>query len=158
MNWEAIGAIGEVGGAIGVVATLVYLSIQIRHSAAVTRAQTRAQISLYADRIIETNINNPSVVRIAERARKGQELSEEEQFVRSMQIRRDFRNAEHSYYQYRVGTYDKAEFRGERNTFAKTLTSPEHRVWWSLNRAEFSEIFQKEVDLLIKEADGGDCP
>ena len=30
MNWDAIGAIGEVTGAITVVITLVYLSIQIR--------------------------------------------------------------------------------------------------------------------------------
>ena len=32
MNWEAIGAIAEVAGAIGVIATLVYLAIQIRES------------------------------------------------------------------------------------------------------------------------------
>lgn len=51
MHWQALGAIGELGGAIGVVATLVYLSIQIRQNSAVTKAQTRAQISLYADRI-----------------------------------------------------------------------------------------------------------
>jgi hypothetical protein len=37
MNWEAIGAIGEVGGAIAVVITLVYLARQIRHSAEATR-------------------------------------------------------------------------------------------------------------------------
>jgi hypothetical protein len=32
MNWEAIGAIGEVIGAAAVIATLAYLSIQIRQS------------------------------------------------------------------------------------------------------------------------------
>ena len=32
MDWTAIGAIGEVGGAIGVIATLLYLSIQIRQN------------------------------------------------------------------------------------------------------------------------------
>ena len=30
MNWEALGAIGELAGAIGVVGTLVYLTVQIR--------------------------------------------------------------------------------------------------------------------------------
>ncbi len=30
MNWEAIGAVGEVGGAIAVVATLVYVALQVR--------------------------------------------------------------------------------------------------------------------------------
>ena len=32
MNWEAIGAIGEVLGAAGVIATLAYLAVQIRDS------------------------------------------------------------------------------------------------------------------------------
>ncbi len=32
MNWEAIGAIAEVPGALGVIATLAYLSLQIRRN------------------------------------------------------------------------------------------------------------------------------
>jgi hypothetical protein len=32
MNWESIGAIGEVGGAIGVVVTLIYLAGQLRQN------------------------------------------------------------------------------------------------------------------------------
>ena len=32
MNWEAVGAIGEVGGAIAVVVTLVYLAIQVQQA------------------------------------------------------------------------------------------------------------------------------
>ena len=32
MNWDALGAIGEIGGAIGVIVTLVYLSTQIRQN------------------------------------------------------------------------------------------------------------------------------
>ena len=39
VNWEAIGAIGEVAGAIGVIATLLYLAVQIRQN---TRAMTGA--------------------------------------------------------------------------------------------------------------------
>ena len=44
MNWEAIGAIGEIVGAIAVIATLFYLSIQIRQNAtATTRSNEYAQ-------------------------------------------------------------------------------------------------------------------
>ena len=32
MNWDAIGAVGEVGGAIGVVVTLIYLAGQLRQN------------------------------------------------------------------------------------------------------------------------------
>ncbi len=33
MNWEAIGAIGEVVGGVAVIATLLYLAVQIRQNA-----------------------------------------------------------------------------------------------------------------------------
>ena len=36
MDWEAIGAIGEVLGAAGVLATLVYLATQIRQNTTTT--------------------------------------------------------------------------------------------------------------------------
>ncbi len=32
MNWEAIGAIGEMAGAVAVVLTLIYLSVQVRQN------------------------------------------------------------------------------------------------------------------------------
>ena len=38
MNWDALGAIGEMLSAIGVIATLLYLSVQIRQN---TRAIRR---------------------------------------------------------------------------------------------------------------------
>ena len=34
MNWDAMGAIGEVVGALAVVVTLIYLAMQIRHNTA----------------------------------------------------------------------------------------------------------------------------
>jgi len=41
MDWEAIGAIGEVLGAAAVVITLIYLSVQVRHAKAATADQSR---------------------------------------------------------------------------------------------------------------------
>ena len=37
MNWEAIGAVGEILGAIGVIVTLGYLAVQIRQNTASNR-------------------------------------------------------------------------------------------------------------------------
>ena len=50
MNWEAVGAIGEVGGALAVVVTLFYLARQIRYSAEATRvaAYHQAQEQLWS--------------------------------------------------------------------------------------------------------------
>ena len=39
MNWEAIGAVGEIIGAIGVILSLIYLAMQIRHASRTTQVQ-----------------------------------------------------------------------------------------------------------------------
>jgi hypothetical protein len=41
MSWEAIGAIGDFVGGLAVVASLIYLATQVRHSARVTEENTR---------------------------------------------------------------------------------------------------------------------
>ena len=47
MNWDAISAIGEATGAIAVLLTLVYLSIQVRHNTKIASADlsSRGQAS-----------------------------------------------------------------------------------------------------------------
>ena len=46
MNWEAAGAIGEIVGAIGVLATLIYLAVQIRDN---TRSLQAASLQSVLD-------------------------------------------------------------------------------------------------------------
>ena len=45
MNWDAVGAIAELLGAVGVIASLVYLATQIRHSREQMSQNTRAMRS-----------------------------------------------------------------------------------------------------------------
>jgi hypothetical protein len=59
MNWDAVGAIGELAGALGVIITLAYLAVQLRQNTATVRsnsatAHTQAvqasSIALYQDK------------------------------------------------------------------------------------------------------------
>lgn len=38
MNWDAVGAIGEIAGAIGVIVTLIYLAVQLRQNTRASHA------------------------------------------------------------------------------------------------------------------------
>jgi hypothetical protein len=42
MNWEAVGAVGEILGAIAVLVTLIYLATQIKQHTLATRAVTNS--------------------------------------------------------------------------------------------------------------------
>jgi hypothetical protein len=53
MNWDAIGAIGEIVGAIAVIATLVFLAIQIRQSNQSQRESNVIARSEAVDRVFE---------------------------------------------------------------------------------------------------------
>ncbi|MEP5570035.1 MAG: hypothetical protein ABJN62_19500 [Halioglobus sp.] len=48
MNWEALGAIAELIGGLGVIVTLGYLALQIRGSNRVASAQSRQSMSAFA--------------------------------------------------------------------------------------------------------------
>jgi len=45
MNWEAISAIGQIVGAIGVVVSLIYVATEVRNSARATQLASRRSIS-----------------------------------------------------------------------------------------------------------------
>ena len=45
MNWEAVGAISEAFGVIGVIVSLIYLALQVRQSNHATQAATADQIT-----------------------------------------------------------------------------------------------------------------
>jgi hypothetical protein len=78
MNWEAIGAVGEVAGAIGVIATLLYLTIQIRASSQATEAQASANLSVEMERLLVALSQNDALANAMVNARKGEPLTEVE--------------------------------------------------------------------------------
>ena len=88
MNWDAIGAIGEIAGAIVVVATLVYLSRQISQNAsALSRSNEYAQASSIHDtnalyvQIFALLVQDPEMASIYHRA-LSQELLDDVEAVR----------------------------------------------------------------------------
>lgn len=67
MNWEAIGAIGEIVGAIAVLVTLIYLAMQIRQNTYQTRAAaTQDTIHLWNE-ISQAVLTDRSVAELIEK-------------------------------------------------------------------------------------------
>ena len=78
MNWEAIGAIGEIVGALAVVTTLLYLSVQIRQyqrsSIAEGSSKGHALHSVWRNTIVQ----NTDAAGALAKANSGENLSERE--------------------------------------------------------------------------------
>ena len=56
MNWDAVGAIGEVVGALAVVATLICFSIQIRSTQASVRGDAVSRAQETESRLLELEL------------------------------------------------------------------------------------------------------
>ena len=61
MNWDALGAIGEIVGAVSVLATLIYLASQIRQTNEISRFGTTKDIMVKFDHLNEQLIAEPQL-------------------------------------------------------------------------------------------------
>ncbi len=68
MNWEAIGAVGEVLGGLGVIATLGYLAVQIRHNSRVAALAAAHSISIGFTTFLEQITLDPELSSVWSRA------------------------------------------------------------------------------------------
>jgi len=97
MNWDAIGAIGELVGAVAVLATLIYLSIQTRLTRKATQAaaefslnQASSESMSSFDQWRKSILENHELARIMVKARGGEALDDEEKLLFDLLFERLF--------------------------------------------------------------------
>ena len=76
MNWEAIGAIGEILGAVAVLGTLYYLAAQIKKSNEYARTQISIDIQDSGNSLFDILMRDREFVATYHRAMKNQDLDE----------------------------------------------------------------------------------
>lgn len=148
MNWEAIGAMGEVGGAIAVVATLGYLAVQIRQNTKATRSSaSQAVTSTVATNLI-TAASSDTLTEVMSKVMMGaptKELKPVERARIGLFFRGQFRTFENQYYQSRQGLLDDI-WPGHRFAMVQRTELPFLREWWPDNREAFGPHFREFID------------
>ena len=95
MEWDQLGALGEVAGAVGVILSMLYLSRQITENTRLTRLSTHNDtMSKFIDVMI-ANAQNKEISAI---------------IIRGMQNPTDLDQAELTVFTQRIGTYFMAWF------------------------------------------------
>jgi len=155
MNWEAIGAIGEVIGAAGVVTTLVYLTFQIRENTASVRASTYQSMSEASVQFFDAASVNPEIGRIAGSGfRDLTSLTPEERtqffFIMSALFRR-FENFHHQATHRRVSEEDWA---GLRESLLRISEGAGSRAWWSENSRRYNPSFVNWLNCELQQRAG----
>jgi hypothetical protein len=160
MNWDALGAIGEIIGACAVVITLIYVAVQMRQNnrqiaentkvvRLSARGATQEAFSRYRHLIADSPALAELYVRgcadyralpVAERVRFGSLLSE---YLLAWNLR---------YLHIRDGLQDPDTWERQKAFLVSVLTQPGVRYWWDRNQHMFDSAFVAAVESMAASA------
>ena len=102
----------EAVGAIGVIASLVFVGLQVRQSAEATRAATVLELKASWAQLNLTQLENPEITRAWRLVREEglESVDPESQFIVLAWYRTMMHNWSNAYYQYRIGTLEAEQW------------------------------------------------
>lgn len=142
--------LAEIVSSLAVVATLLYLSIQIRQSNALAREQTREHMNEGGTSEVGAWISDPSLFEAFTKP----EISQHEKIKLHAWLTMSLRHREYEWYAWKDGVIDSDQGQVYREIIPIVLGVERSRAWWSVNReAGFDPEFVSMVDELLQ-----DCP
>ncbi len=141
MNWEAIGAIGEVVGAFGVILTLGYLAIQIRQNTRSLKSASYQGAINSMSEVAGSAYEDEDVSRIIYESLRGKEVSDLDRYRFENFLTRMFRNFENYYYQHEAGVMEDHLWNGMKNSMLGYYRLAPVRSWWESRKEIYSVQF-----------------
>jgi hypothetical protein len=151
MNWNAVGAIGEIIGALAVFLTLIYLALQIRQN---TKAVQASAVDASISKVTNVRQSMYENVEISRIYIKG--LAHPDDLDEVSRTR--FRLLMHNILLSISNIYSQTSFAGlslstwesQLVLLTRVVTSPGGRWFWKEYRLEFEEIFREQVDSILQ--------
>ena len=149
MDWNAISAVGQLIGAVGVVLSLIYLAIQVRQNTNALRLANSHNLSEAALHFATTLGSEPHRAHVFLRGLAGDDLIESEVAQFTYLFHAWIRITENGHFQYINGTLDEELWAGWTETARSVFGSPGGRRMWPTVkprlRVSFCEFVEREV-------------
>ena len=147
MNWEAIGAIGELVGSLAVVITIAYLVIQVRQNNKSAKSVSTNQSRAAAVEVISAISSNTEAVKTYTQGmddRKSLEIHERVRF--DLIIYQMLKVTETIFLEYNSGLIPKEVWEAQWRGMKDVLQSKGGRESWVKNKHMVSETYVKWAD------------
>ena len=150
MNWDAVGAIAESLGALGVMATLVYVAAQIRQSERTARASLRHSNMMHGLQVNLASGHPETAPVMLKGTMDFSSLTPIERVQFMQHLRAGFAWYEEVLYQSRTGGVEPGYWTERAQTTLRSLLQlPGVVEWWRSDQSWFTEEFRNEVDRLL---------
>ena len=147
MNWDALGAIGEIAGAVAVIVTLIYLARQIRQNTVATRLSTSHSIASAARDWNRPLLNDPELAWTFQVGTEDPSRLDPKEQARFIELCFSlFRMFEDALYQYHQGALDPDVWEGYERLYAAYARAPGFQAYWKERRTTFRPEFQRFID------------
>ena len=147
MNWEAVGAIGQLVGVVLVGITLIYLSLQLRQNTSSLKSSTFLAISTLMGSTMEILATNSDLAPLLIKAQSGLDrLSTEERARFGFLMMMAMRRVETVVVQRHFGFIDPELTEGFERSALSALGSNGARQWWETSKGAFSHLFSTWAD------------
>lgn len=147
MDWSAVGAVGEVLGALAVVVSLVYVGAQVRLNTAAIRAETAREV-VASIRAVNTAIaSDPELNRIFMTYVEDPDALPFHEQARALHVLFNFFRAfEDAHHQFATGNLEPDIWAGWGRMLSDYMGAPGLRRYWHDRRDIFSADFAAYVD------------
>lgn len=153
MNWEAFGSIGEILGAIAVVASLFYVGRQVKQSSRAIRGQTFESITNALNVTSNIAAQDPELLDIMLRGVPNEELNYIDKARYSSVIWTLIRSVHSAHYQVQLGLLEEVRLDSVVGITSAHMASETGRTLWDSVKTRHDNDFQNYVDRLIESAD-----
>ena len=149
MNWDAVGAMGEIIGGGAVVVSLIYLAIQIRGQNSEALAASMHAVSEGFRDSIGSLAESPEVARIWIKSNNNPESLTDEELVQMFAIaQRNFRVWEEAFGLFQAGRLHENIWSGINAQYAAFLSHRGFSHVWTSRRESYDDEFRRYVDSL----------
>lgn len=147
MNWDALGAIGETLGAIGVIVTLIYLARQISQNTRAMRLSTSHSIATAAREWNRPLLADPELAwtfQVGTEDPSQLDRKEQARFIElCFSLLRMFEDAQ---YQFDHGALDPDIWTGYEKLYAAYAKAPGFQAYWAKRKETFRPEFREFID------------
>ena len=151
INWEALGAIANLVAAIGVIATLIYLSVQIRQNTKAVRSSSIQNLVQSFSTTAQAAIENEDIIPLLLKSNTGADaLTEVERARLHFWFIMTFRRFEGVYFQRDLGIVDADVIDGFERSHLAVLASKGAQDWWANSKGIFNSGFVLYVEKLLE--------
>jgi len=154
MNWDAIGAVGEITGALGVLVSLIYVAVQIRKNTRALERESHQSLLQQQHAVMSLKLDNDELYKLVDRGESDPDQLSPEEWKKFVQYAFMYVNVwENTFQNYKSNNMDAELFDAWDTGCRKLYAQQGYKRFWNENNGAYTRSFAKHVGDYFEELD-----